>query len=193
MLGDNSVAETEAQSRSLAHTFRRVERVEYFGNLLFRNARTGIFNDHPDAGLVMLAAHNHPARPEDFFECVERVVQNVEENLLNLVRVEKGQRKVRIQSGLNRNVINLELMFHQLQRVAHHLVQIAFDPGRLPFPGECQKILDDAGAPRRLFFDHFNVALEAGHVLGVSDQFGVAENAGQGIVDLVRDARDHLA
>ena len=81
--------------------------------------------------------------------CVEHrllgVDDEVQQDLLDLVRIGKDGRKARGQRLEDHDVRDALLMHPQRQRFADHLIQVHRRPGRVTLPGERLQVAHDAG------------------------------------------------
>ena len=120
------------------------------------------------------------------------VDHQVQQHLLDLVRVGEHRRQARRQRVDGRDARQALLVRAQRQRVAHHLVDVDERARRVPLPGEGQQVADDPRGPFGLAED----GLEGPAQLRVHRLVGQAlrrgEDRGQRVVQFVGHARDRL-
>ena len=85
MFFDDTVADAEAQTRAFADGFRSVERVENFLRVL--DARAAVVELDPDAVVASEGANFQDAFVLGFQHGIESIVDDVQENLFDLMRV----------------------------------------------------------------------------------------------------------
>src|SRR5580700_8950 len=95
MLLNDAVRQAQTQPGAFADRFGSEEWIKYLGEVLLRNAGAVVLesNAHPllrDTG----SDTNQPARTIRF-NSLPRIVDNVQEHLLNLVRIQQQSRQVR--------------------------------------------------------------------------------------------------
>ena len=69
-------------------------------------------------------------------DCIHSVVDDVQEDLLDLVGIGNHRRQFARRFPLHADVIDLQIVVAQRQRLVEHLPQIDFIPLRLPLPRE---------------------------------------------------------
>ena len=118
----------------------------------------------------------------------------VQEHLLQLVRIGHGVRQRFIVFTPHVNAAHPELVAAQLQRVVEDLVNRRRDLFGFVLARKRQQVLNDAAGPPRFAVDRFRRGpLVGGKPLFGEQQLGERRNAGERVIELVRDARDQLS
>src|SRR5271154_1399276 len=190
MLFHDAVANAEAESRSFSYCLRGVERIENATRILYSWPIVGKLDTEliPGDGGAN-PDFTSPAFSLDrtvFLNCIHRVVQNVQKNLLELVEVATCAREVRIEFAMNLDVVQLHVVFAQDQRVVENLVELNRRALRLVLARKAEEILDDMMRALSLLVELFEIVGPArSDVLFGFQELAVAENRGERIVQLV--------
>ena len=122
MFLDHPITETQAKSRSLAHVLRGKKRIEYFGKIFLI-----------DAGAIVLKG-NSANLTADFgrdanrtlglvaFNCLPRIVDNIEEDLLYLMGIDHCLRQMRVQAGGDFDIARPQLVLKKFDRALDQFV-----------------------------------------------------------------------
>ena len=122
------------------------------------------------------------------------VVDQVQDHLLELERVGDGHGEGWIEVEGDGDIIHPQLIGAQVERVADHLVEIDHQALGFVFAREHQQILYDPGSTFGLGMDLLQIlAYPFGQAGIAQQQLGIARDAGEWIVELMRDAGDKLA
>ena len=125
---------------------------------------------------------------------VYRVVDQVEQHLLQLVPVAQDDDGLRAQVRLQLDAVELELVDDEQRGAGGDLVQVHGGLLRHALPREGQEVADDASGSLRLVVDHPQVLVrKVGMGRPLQQQLGEAGDRGEGVVELVRHAGDELA
>ena len=121
---DDHPANREPQSPPLR--LRRNERVEYALQFLRTNSRSGVFRRHENCiAAVTVGSHaQHPAIVLDRIHCFDRVVDQVNQDLLQLTAMANDKGRSRRQLGVGRNAVILQLLAQNLQYAKGQLIHI---------------------------------------------------------------------
>src|SRR5277367_1780135 len=121
MLGDNPVANAEAKSGSLADGFRGVKRIEDARGVLYSRAGIRKFNEH----LIAFDSGMHPdfAGRALFEDGIHRVIDEVQKNLLQLVRIGGDLRKILRQIKLELDLAHAKVIVAEAQSIFDDLFE----------------------------------------------------------------------
>src|SRR5581483_11214002 len=117
-----------------------------------------------------------------FQDSVDRVVDDVEEDLLELMGIGGDRGQAGFEIAIYPNVVELEIVFAQDKSFFKDAAEIHLKFLRLVLAGEGEQVLHDSMGTLRLF-EQF-----ADKILGVLieaftlEELGVTENGGEGIV-----------
>ena len=109
------------------------------------------------------------------------------------MEVQPRLRQQRVVAADHLDVVHLQLVGPQLDHSVDHLVQLLVRLLRLVAARERQEVLHDPLRPHRLVVDPLQVLARLGIELALQQQLGKPHDAAQGIVELVRHARDQQA
>src|ERR1051326_3280778 len=154
MFVNDAVTQAQAQTCSLPHLLGRKKRIEYFGQVGFCDARPIVLENDPDTVALALAVDADPAAGPMSFDGLARVVNDVDEHLLNLVRIEHDLWQFRVQPSDDLDVARAHLVLKNLNGPFRQLVEIGEFALRLMTPGKTQQALHDLLAPERALMDH---------------------------------------
>ena len=194
LLGDR-VRHRQSQAGALADGLGREERIEDF-RLHFLGHAGPVVVDLEDDGVAVGIV----PRPQDQGAAAVRVEHGllgvhdqVEENLLDLVRIGEHRRQARGQRFENRDVGDALFVGAQGERLAHDLIEIDGRPGRVPLARERLQVAHDARGPFGGVVDGVEIA--AGELVEPppAQPLGARQDRRQRVVQLVRDARHRLA
>src|SRR5260221_8814902 len=121
---------------------------------------------------------------------IRRVIDDVEINLLQLVRISHYKRQYRLKIPFHRDVVDFQVVVAQRDGVFQHAAQVNVYPLRFVLPREGEQVLHDPLGALRLLtqlddeFFHTRVELFA------FQQLRIAQNGGERIVQLVRHSRN---
>src|SRR4029077_3837069 len=116
-----------------------------------------------------------------------RVDEQVQDHLLELIRIGQRWRKTVCQAALDNDVFDFEFITAQGQGALHNLVEV--HAGALGFclPGKKEQVLDDAAGALRLLEDLLGLA-ELGRSQAVAEEkLRIAHDGRERIVQLVSD------
>ena len=158
-----------------------------------------------DAGPVVVDLENHgvtigvvPGADDERAAAVRaehgllRVDDQVQQHLLNLVRIRKHFRQSRGERLENVDVADALFVRAKRQRLANHLIQVHHRARGVTLAGEGQQIADDLGRALRLTQDRFEAALGLIVDRSLREPLGPRQDRGERIVELVGDAGDRL-
>src|SRR5579885_2168586 len=120
MLGDNSVTDAEAQTRSLPHWLSGVKRIKNTRRILHAGATIGEF----DKQLLVLFACGDPkiSFGRFFKDGVHGVIDHVKKDLLKLVWVSSGGGQIRGEVEMNTDVVHAKVVVAKSERIFHDFV-----------------------------------------------------------------------
>ena len=203
VIAQNAVADAEAEARPLPDVARREERVEHATDVVLGNAMTRIADRELDGRSFFDIPRADPeAARRASAHRLFRVQHEVEQRLLELASVGEDAGKVRLVLGVELDAAQAELVHPQGEHAADEIDDVLRRTfGRLP-PREREQISDDPGGALGLLRNPAQVTGERrGRPHGrlgrrgselVFDELGVADHAGQRVVQLVCDARHEL-
>src|SRR5579864_5795626 len=142
MLFDNPVADAQTEASSLAHRFCRIEGIENAVRVF--NADAGI--EKLDANLAIHAVNPHlqTTALAAFEDRVDSVIDDVQEHLLQLMRIGSHRRNLGRSLALEQNIVDLEVVVTQGKGLVYDLAQVDFLFLRRALPGKRQQVLDNA-------------------------------------------------
>ena len=121
------------------------------------------------------------------------VDDQVQQHLLQLMRVREDLRQARGERVDDDDVGDALLVGAQRQRLAHDLIEVDHRARALPLAREGQQLAHDLRGALGLVEDHIHAAPRAVVERARGQAFGPGEDGGQRVVELVRDARNGLA
>ena len=190
---DDAVADRQAEAGPLAAFLRREERVEDAAQVLRRNADAIVDERQEDVALLGARADLQLAAAVRAQHRVLGVGDDVEEDLLDLVRVGHRQRQVRVEVEVEVDVLDAQVVAAQLQHSLEQGVQVHQALLGLAPSREREQVLDDLRRALGFAVDGLHVVAGLLVQVAIEQQLGEAGDAGQGVVQLVRDAGDQLA
>src|SRR6266852_5735337 len=128
-----------------------------------------------------------------FQDGVNRVVHDIQKDLLELVWVGGGDGEIPRQVQVDTDVVHTQVIITQRQRLFESLVNLHLNTLRLVLAGETQEILHDAVGALCLLVKFVGILDSLlPHLSAGSQQLAVAEDGGKRVVQFVRDAGDQL-
>lgn len=121
------------------------------------------------------------------------VVYDVQEDLLELVRVGDGDGKGWGEVGLHGDVVDSEFVVAEFKRRADEVVNGDGSLLWLCGPREGEEVLYDSGCSLGLGIDFLQGGAAVFIYVFAEEEFGVAHNTGEGIIEFVGNAGDELA
>ena len=94
MFRHNSIADAQTQASSLANRFRGVERIEHPGNFLHSGSIVDELDDQAVRIRILRRSHPQFAVGLHSQDRVDRIVQDVQEHLLQLMRIGRNLRQI---------------------------------------------------------------------------------------------------
>src|SRR5262245_44288594 len=159
MLLDYSVTKAEPEPRSFAGFLGSEEGIKNLSRVVFRNSRSVVLDDDSDSPSRKSGAEANAALGLMCLNRLARVVYDIEEHLLNLVRVQHHQGKIRSQVADDLDITRPELIVQELHRGFHQTVYIRkLALGRMP-SGEAEQILHDFLAAHCAFVNQIQVPM----------------------------------
>src|SRR5467141_3622481 len=192
MIVDESIADAQTKPRALADGFRRIEGVKDQTRLADARAGVGEQNDH----VSPFAQRAHGKRAAAYFlHCIHGVVDDVEEDLQQLIRVaaDRGNGYTGLQ--FDADVLAAKIQPPELRRTNDDGVDV--DQGTLLtgyLVRKAEQVVHQRLRTARLianFFREFAGALAGRRI--VDQQIGIAQDGCEWIVDLMRGAGGKLS
>src|SRR6266446_3707453 len=188
MIVDESIADAQTKPRALADGFRRIEGVEDQTRLADARAGVGEQNDY----VSPFAQRAHGKRAAAYFlQCIHGVIDDVEEDLQQLIRVaaDRGNGSTGLQ--FDADVLAAKIQTPELRRAGDDGIDVdqgTLLAGHLVCKAE-QVVHQRLRAPRLVanFFREFARALASRRI--VDQQIGIAQDGREWVVDLMRGAR----
>jgi hypothetical protein len=146
MFLDDRVGDRQPQTRSLADFFRREKRIEDLRLDLLRNSRAVIVdfeNDRLVFGVVPRTGDEDAAAVRGEHRLLG-VDDEVQQDLLELVRIGEDERQSRGERFVDGDVVQSLLVRTQRERLAHDLVHVHHRARRVALAGEGQQVVHDA-------------------------------------------------
>ncbi len=148
MLFDNFGTDAETKTETPLSIFGREERIEYTGHVAGMDTAAVIRHGQVNAPILdkRLEVNRTGAlgRISNGVFCIDDQVQN---NLLQTMRIAPDIRQILRKIGCNNDVFNVRLILSQLSDIPNCLVQIECGPLRLCFRSESKEILNDFSRP----------------------------------------------
>src|SRR6266516_4648396 len=194
MIGHDAMRDRQAQPGAAADFLRREKRFKNIRQHFRRHAWAVVFDQNPNEVLLPSGGNLQTAGPRRLGQCVQRIAQQVYQDLLDLVGIGLSRRKLRIQVEFHFCDRLWRIQLAQFRRTPDDFVQVhGFAMNRL-FAGKRQEIADEFGGAVAFEGDFFQVGA-GGLAQGVpaQDQLQVALDDSQRTVQLVRNAGNHLA
>ena len=191
MLLHDTVANTESQPCAFANVFGGVEGIENLAGLF--DSRPGILKFREHIAIFCGHANFQAAALPGFQHGVDGIIDDVEEYLLELMRVGGHGRKVGVNLLLQLYVIYPQIVVTQREGFLENFANVYLLFLRLALPGKRKQVLHYPMRPLSLLEE---LSDEIGGALAEAfafEQLGVAENRRQRVVQLVSDAGDQLA
>ncbi len=140
---------------------------------------------HADRAGTALAVLGHRLR---------RVREEVQDHLLQAVLIAQHVRKRGAQVAVHFHALQLEVVFHQLQRPLDHVVQVDGRALRRLLAGKGQEVPHDPAGALRLLVNHLEVAaVFLRDLLLLEQELGETGDRRERIVQLVRHTRHELS
>src|ERR1700687_983048 len=192
MFADNTIANTQAQTRPLADVLGGKERIKNTFGIVDAHAVIAKRNldERAGAGAPDLNASGASALADSVVSSVE----DVEKHLLELVGISDASGKGFVEMFDHLNAVTDEVVRAQV----HGALQDGVELNELALwwhlAGKAEQILYDLLGALRLLQNHTQIATRAFGELGIFHQeVGESEDGGEGIVDFVGDAGDQLS
>ena len=189
MLLHDRVGDRESQARALADLLCREERIENPASDVDRHAGAVVADLERHGVLlgVMPGADDQRAAPVGGEHRLFGVDHQVEQHLLDLVRVGEDLGQARCERGHDVDIGQALFVRSERQRFGHHLVEVDHRPGRLPLARERQQVADDPGRTVRLAEDDVHAASSAVIEGFLGQALRPAQDRGERVVELVCD------
>ena len=148
MFLDDPVADAQPQAGALAHRLGGIEGIENSAGVL--DSRTAVIELHAHVSVFLEATHfQHPAAAR-LHHGIEGVVGNVQEDLLELMRIGHHRGQVVGNVAFQRDIVDLQIVFAQREGLLQHLAQVHFLLLRLALARKREQILHHPVRPLRL-------------------------------------------
>src|SRR5216684_3553440 len=192
MGADDAVADTQTKTRSLSHFFGCKERVE--DAVRIGDAGTVIPKEDFHGIVSWRRLDFNPAPSASFPHRVIGVIEDVQENLLELLRIADHTRQIGIQGFQNLYAVAGKIVGAQFDRLAQHDVDLHRLPAGRGLTRKAEQVVYNFFRALRLQQDDLEIVFR---LLGYSrifqEQIRKTDNSRQRVINLVRDARDQLA
>src|SRR5258708_15824130 len=192
MLADDSVTDAEPQAGALSHFLGGEERIE--DALRMSNAFAVVAEQDLQPAAVVHCLNLNHARPAGGADRVISVVEDVEENLLQLVRVAGQLRQAFIKFLHDLDAVVGEIIGAQRDSLAQDAVDLEHLAHGRALPGKAEKVLHALFGALGLFQNHLQVFARASRNLRIlHEQIRKTHDGGERVVHLVGHAGDKLA
>ena len=194
MLLHDRVGHGQAEPRPLADVLGREKRIEDLRLHILRYAGPiiGDFEDDRIAIEIMPGADDQHAAAVGADHRLLGVDDQVEQDLLNLVRVGKRLRQASGERLDGRHIVDALLVGAQRQRFPDDLIEIDHRPRGMTLAREGEQVADDLGGAFRLAQDGFKPAPRVIVGRPLRQTLRPREDRRERVVQLVRDARNRL-
>src|SRR5256885_428101 len=181
MLRDDTVTNAETQASALANGLRCVERIEHLRRVLYAGAAVGKLHEE----FVVQASGRNPeiAFAGVLENGVNGVVYHIQKNLLELMRVRGGHRKIGGEIEMHANIVHAQVVIAERKSIFNNLIERNRYAFRVVLPREAEQVLHDSVRALRLFIKFFRVLQSLRiHLAAGCEQLAIAENRGERIV-----------
>ena len=194
MLLDDRIRDGQPQAGSLPHLFRREKRIENPRLHVVGHARTVVVHFEHDrvAVGVVPRAHDQRAAAVRADHGLFGIDDEIQQHLLNLVRVREHLRQAGRQRLEDVDVAQPLLVRAQRERFPHDLIEIDHRARRVALAREGQQVAHDLRGALRFAQDRFETAARLLVDRFLREPFRPGEDGCERIVQLVRHARDGL-
>src|SRR5439155_2697992 len=194
MIGHNAVRYRQAQPGPVADFLRCEKGFKNIRQYVRRHAWAIVFDQNPNEVLRLSGGDLQTAGLRRFRQCLERITQQVREHLLDLVGIGLSERKMRVEVEFHFGSRFWQIELAQLRRSPNDFVQVYGFPMNRLFAGKGQEIADQFGGAVAFEGDLLQVGSRGlAQWVPSQNQLQVAFDDRQWIVQLVRDAGNHLA
>jgi hypothetical protein len=194
MFTDDGHADTETEAGAAAWALGGEEGVENLGQNLWLDADAVVLNSGKETLAGPAEADLDATGGADFANGLLGIGNQIEEDLNELVGVANEGGHALTLAEVNFDGVALEGVLVELEGAVHDGVEIERFLLRGGGPGEFEQVLDNAGSAASLAVSHVKLAL--GVLIGagtIAEKFAGAEDGGEGIVQFVGNAGEHLA
>src|SRR6266700_1251952 len=192
MLAHDSVADAQPQPRALSNFLRGEKWIENALRLLDAFTVIAQQDFHPAA--VMHGLNFNQTGPARGLHGVISIVQDVQENLLQLVRVANEFRQALVKLLHDLDSVVGKIISAQRDGLAQDAIDLDRLALRRPLPGKAQKVLHNFFGALRFFQNHLQIFARTSRDLRVlHQQVGKSHDGRQRVVHLMRNAGDKLA
>src|ERR1043166_1493082 len=147
---NDAVGKTEAEARALAGFFRGEERIENPFQIFFGDAGAVVGNGDAHAAMIRFGAHAKFAFALVTVHCLPRIVHEIQEHLLNLMRIDEHRRQIRFELRDDFDVTGAHLVSQNLDHRFDEFVEVGDFAFRLMLAREAEQALHDLLARRAL-------------------------------------------
>ena len=193
MLLDDAVADRQPQPGPLPDPLGGEERIEDLLQMIGLDAGAVVLDADPDTRGRPAGRDAQHALAVRLGHRLLGVDDDVQDDLLQLVRIGQGLRQVLREIGLHLDVAHAHLVGAQLERGLDDAVDRRHDALGLVLAGEGQEVLHDAGRPLGLVADALQGTRERRLLVLLQEELREPGDAGQRVVQLVRHARHQAA
>src|SRR5215472_2739837 len=194
MLANDGHADTESQARATARALGGVEGIKEARERFGANADTVILKRNAQAAAGAPGANLEAAGLANFADGLFRVGDQVEKNLDKLVSVAEDAGQVGIRAEIDIDIVAAQRVLVQLKGALDQIVDVEKLLLGRSGTRELQKVLDDACGAAGLAMGEIELALEG--LIGrraLAQEFGDPQDGRERVIQLVCDAREHLA
>jgi len=194
MLADDGHADAETQTGAAPGALGGEEGVENLGEDFRPDAGAVVLNGGENTRAFLAKANLDAAGRANFADGLFGVADQIEEHLDELVGIADGRGNTGSGMEVDLNGVAAKRMLVELQSAINDGVKVEGLLLRRGGAGEFEKVLDDASGAASLAMSHFELAL--GVFIGtgaIAEKFAGAKNSGEGIVEFVSDAGEHLS
>ena len=160
VFGDDPVANAQAQSRALSDRFGSVKGIEDARRILY--ARTAIRKFDKEQTFLYAGFDPQVAFLTIFQDGVHSVVNEIQENLLQLVRIRRNFRKVGCQIQMDADLAHAQIIVTERQSIFNRGVEANGNSFGFMLSGKAEKVLHDSVSALSLLVDFLGIAERQG-------------------------------
>jgi hypothetical protein len=193
VLAYDALADRESQPGALAFALGGEKRLEDLRRQRLRHARPIVDEIDRHAVQPTPGPHDDGARPAGGRDGLGGIVDQIDEDLLNLVRLDVRHRQVRLHVNARLHPVGHELVAQQEEGRVQQGTERGGPPLVLVLAREAQQVLHDVGRPLGLLLDHREWLTQGRRHVGDFHQIiGKSYHRRERVVEVVGDAGDEL-
>src|SRR5260370_4424402 len=192
MLAQDGLADAQAEAGPAAGPPGGEEGIKNVRQLFGVDSGAIILKDDPDRVGIASDVDTYRAFLPAFADRLLRVEQEVQEHLHQLIGIGHARGYRRFLEKVYRDIALAQRVRLHLHGGLQELIEIDLAASGSRRPGEVLQVLHDFGRTPRLLVQNADLFVRGFADAAFLQQFRHAQNAGQGIIELVGEAADHL-